>query len=261
MIVDTFLFNDEFEMLDIRLALTEKYVDKWIILEGNKTWSWKPKTFNLKENIDRYSKYGDRIEVISLDIPKSVTLPNVPKHWIIENFSRMSLQQGIDRLDTEDIIIHSDLDENLDPGLVPDIIKLMDDKDKPVACKMHMFFYAFNLQAYRGWKGSMVARKRMFENPQRLYRGKNHKRKDRSHAVHYPETAGWHWSWVGTDDRIRNKVKSCVETKHWDADKTINNFKELKTEIAINHKCRTRKVDFDYPKEVMDIIGSSPYWV
>jgi mannose-6-phosphate isomerase-like protein (cupin superfamily) len=34
MIVDTFMFNNEFDMLDIRLAITEHYVDRWIILEG-----------------------------------------------------------------------------------------------------------------------------------------------------------------------------------------------------------------------------------
>ena len=39
MIVDTTLFNDEFDMLDIHLAITNHYVDRWIILEGNKTWS------------------------------------------------------------------------------------------------------------------------------------------------------------------------------------------------------------------------------
>ena len=41
MIIDTFMFNDEFEMLDIRLDISNNYVDKWIILEGNRTWSGK----------------------------------------------------------------------------------------------------------------------------------------------------------------------------------------------------------------------------
>ena len=39
MIIDTTLFNDEFDMLDIHLSISENYVDHWIILEANRTFS------------------------------------------------------------------------------------------------------------------------------------------------------------------------------------------------------------------------------
>ena len=95
MIVDTTLFNDEFDMLDIHLSITKSYVDRWIILEGNKTWSGIPKLYNLTENLGRYAKYRDRIDVITLDIPEDYV------NWQCENYSRAALQQSIDKLNEE----------------------------------------------------------------------------------------------------------------------------------------------------------------
>jgi beta-1,4-mannosyl-glycoprotein beta-1,4-N-acetylglucosaminyltransferase len=103
------MFNDEFEMLDIRLALTQQYVDRWIILEGNRTWSGQEKSYNLSNNLDRYTQYQDRITVIKLDIPETYV------NWQCENHSRSSLQQEINNLDAQDIVIHSDLDEIVNP--------------------------------------------------------------------------------------------------------------------------------------------------
>ena len=58
MIIDTTLFNNEFDMLDIRLELTKHYVDQWIVCEGNRTMSGRPKPFYLSDNIERYSHWG-----------------------------------------------------------------------------------------------------------------------------------------------------------------------------------------------------------
>ena len=47
MIIDTTLFNNEFDMLDIHLSISENYVDRWIILEANKT-------LNGRDNLTTY---------------------------------------------------------------------------------------------------------------------------------------------------------------------------------------------------------------
>jgi hypothetical protein len=100
------MFNDEFDMLDIHLAITDSYVDRWIILEGNRTWSGIPKPYYLLNNLDKYAKYGNRIQLISLNIPDGYI------NWQCENYSRASLQQGIDCLDDEDIIYNFELIED-----------------------------------------------------------------------------------------------------------------------------------------------------
>lgn len=255
MIVDTFMFNDEFDMLDIRLALTQHYVDRWIILEGNRTWSGQEKSYNLSNNLDRYAQYQDRICVIKLDIPAGYV------NWQCENHSRASLQQEINKLDAQDIVVHSDLDEIVNPEKMQHIIDYMDVHQRPVACVLDMYVYKFDQKMNRSWNGTVIARKCMFENPQQLYKGNNTKRKDRSHCVIFPETVGWHWTWIGNDNRIRSKVTSCIESQHRDPEQVLQAFKQLDTTAAINHKCQSHSVAITYPDTVQNVLKQYPaYW-
>ena len=255
MIVDTTLFNDEFDMLDIHLSITESYVDRWIILEGNKTWSGIPKSYKLTENLDRYAKYRDRIDVIALDIPEDYV------NWQCENYSRAALQQSIDKLNEEDLVLHGDLDEIIDPTRFDSVVDLMNLHNQPVSCSLQMYIYKFDQQISRNWSGPVVAKKHMFSNPQQLYKGVNSKKKDRSHCVAYPGTVGWHWTWIGNDERIRTKVVSCIESQHRDPEQVLTAFKQLDTVSAINHKCVSNTVECTYPAEVNTILEQYPqYW-
>lgn len=255
MIVDTFMFNDEFEMLDIRLSLTKSYTDRWIILEGNKTWSGKSKPYFLQEKIKDYQeKYNNKIDLISLDIPHDY------KDWKCENFSRESLQLGIKSLNENDIVIHSDLDEILNPDHIESILSLLEKENKPVNCTLDMFAYKFDQKLHRTWSGNVVAKKHMFKNPQELYKGDQYKKKNRSHCVRHPDIVGWHWTWIGNDERIKNKVVSCIESQYRNPDEVLAAFKKQDTKLAINHKCETTYVDYRYPSKVLDVISNYPYW-
>ena len=111
MIIDTTLFNDEFDMLDIRLALTQTWVDRWIICEGNRTLSGRPKPYHLSNNLARYAQYQDRLQVICLDIPETWS------NWDIENGQRAAIRDAYQDCAQDDVIVHSDLDEILNPFL------------------------------------------------------------------------------------------------------------------------------------------------
>jgi beta-1,4-mannosyl-glycoprotein beta-1,4-N-acetylglucosaminyltransferase len=255
MIIDTFMFNDEFDMLDIRLALTESYVDKWIILEGNKTWSGIPKSFKLRENFKKYQdKYGSRIHLISLDIPEGY------KDWKCENYSRASLQLGIKLCDANDIRIHSELDEILNPEYVPSILELLEKENKPVACDLDIFFYKFDQKAARTWSGNVIAKKHMFQDPQQLYKGDQPKKKNRNHCVRHPGIVGYHWTWMGDDERIKTKVISNIELQYRNPAEVLSALKEQDTKKAINHKCETTFVNYNYPESVLTVIKQYPYW-
>jgi hypothetical protein len=260
MVVDTTLFNDEFDMLDIRLELTQHWVDRWVICEGSRTMSGKPKPFHLSENIERYRPWGDRIRVIALDIPETWT------NWDIENGQRAALLPGYEDVDDNDIVMHSDLDEILNPDLVPEIIALMDQHDQPVTCSLEMYIYRFDQRVDRTWAGNVVARKRMFQDPCTLYKGPlagvghAQKRKDRSLCVHFPQLAGWHWGWMGNDDVVANKARSCIETQHRDTTQMLESFHNLDAASAINRKCETSLIVTEYPEQVDQVLRKYPYW-
>lgn len=261
MIIDTTLINDEFHMLDLRIELTKNYVDRWVICEGNRTMSGKPKPYHLSNNIQRYAHLGDRLVVVKLDIPETWT------NWDIENGQRAALLDGYKDCAEDDIVMHSDLDENLNPELFEEIVSLLNESNQPVTCTLDFYVYRFDQKVNRKWAGNVVAKKFMFKDPCELYKGLQagvghaQKKKDRSHCVSFPKIAGWHWGWMGNDDIIRNKAVSCIETQNWDTEKMLKHFHEGNNGDAINGKTITEFVaDPGYPKIVEDLLRQYPFW-
>ena len=259
MIVDTFLFNNEFDMLDIHLEISKNYVDKWIVLEADRTLSGIKKEFHLQKNIQKYKeKYGDRFEVVSIELE-----PNHPHASYYETGMRKGFKNSLDKLGADDIVIHGDLDEILNPTLWNKILQTVLQQDKPVSCAFEMFFYKFDQQADRNWKGSVVAKKKMFDTPHDLYKGRTEivKRKYRDHCVSIDELAGWHWSWIHSDEIIKDKVDSLIEHRGRNPIDVLTAFKNVDTKTAINHKCNSQLVKTTYPAIVLDVIKKYPsYW-
>jgi beta-1,4-mannosyl-glycoprotein beta-1,4-N-acetylglucosaminyltransferase len=258
MIIDTLLFNDEFDMLDIHLAITSNYVDRWIVLEASRTFSGLEKPYHLSNNISRYQAiWGDRIQVIQLPLTAE------EKNLICETKMRRGFASALKDCNSEDIIVHGDLDEIIDPNKWAKIVELMDKENRPVSCGFEMYMYKVDQRAERGWKGSVVARRRMFDTPHDLYKGDKEvvKRKNRSHCSSLNEPVGWHWTWMGNDALIKNKVVSCIEHQNKDPDQMLTAFKNLDTVSAINHKCVTHVVPTVYPEKVQQVLCKYPnFW-
>lgn len=260
MIVDTFLFNDEFDMLDIRLALSKSYVDRWVVCEANRTLSGQIKPYNLTQNLDNYSEFANKLVVLQLDVPETWS------NWDIENGQRAYLVNGYEDCNDHTVIIHSDLDEILNPVLWPEILTYLDQIQQPLTCILDMYVYKFDQQVGRKWNGNVIAKKGWFADPCKLYKGLDSgvgtakKKKNRSHCRAFPKTAGWHWTWIGDDQRIKNKVKSCIESQHRDSQQVLDSFKKLDPASAINHKATTALVNPDYPDQVMKVLYQYPFW-
>lgn len=259
MIIDTFLFNNEFDMLDIHLEISKKYVDKWIVLEADRTLSGLSKEFHLRNNLKKYKEhYGDRFEVLSINLE-----PNHPNRSYCETGMRQGFRDRLALCDSDDIVIHGDLDEIINPEKFQKILELLNENDKPVSCALDMYMYKFDQKLFRGWKGNVVAKRYMFETPHDLYKGDKNivKRKNRSHCVSSDGAVGWHWSWMGSDEIIKNKVISCIETDYRDPNQILEAFKQKDTISAINHKAGSEVVTTNYPKEVLEVITRYPdYW-
>ena len=108
-IYDCFSYWDEDLLLDLRLNILNKYVDYFVIVEGNKTWQNNYK--ELRFNIDKFSKFKEKIIYIPV-----TDLPDGDDPYLRENYQRNCINRGIKEAGREDLIIISDLDEipNLD---------------------------------------------------------------------------------------------------------------------------------------------------
>ncbi len=164
-IYDCFMYFDEDLLLDLRLNILNKYVNKFVITESTFLHSGKEKKLNF--DIKNFSKFKDKIiyipvdvqpngiEAISnndrLDIRNKKILDNSLKR---ENNQRNQLKKGLAQADDNDLILSSDLDEipNLENFKYNNKIALFEQK---------VFYYKFNLmQPNYDWIGSRVCKKK-----------------------------------------------------------------------------------------------------
>ncbi|GFH31387.1 glycosyltransferase family 17 [Haematococcus lacustris] len=118
-IIDTFTFNDEFDMLDIRLHTLWDVVDTFVIVESNTTFTGKPKQLHFFENQGRYTEFMSKIHHYVMVYPQEMP----PGQWERERAARkaqFSLEQSLKgvALTTDDLIVMADLDELMDPSML-----------------------------------------------------------------------------------------------------------------------------------------------
>ena len=110
-IFDCFIFNNEVELLELRLNILNDVVDKFVIVEGSSTFSGKKKKSSFLKYKDRFEKWSDKI------IYEFVDIPDCEVSWDREIFSR-NYALTLPIFNDDDIIISSDLDEIPNPDAI-----------------------------------------------------------------------------------------------------------------------------------------------
>ena len=206
-IYDCFSYWDEDLLLDLRLNILNKYVDYFVIVEGNKTWQNNYK--ELRFNIDKFSKFKEKIIYIPV-----TDLPDGDDPYLRENYQRNCINRGIKEAGREDLIIISDLDEI--PNL--DMLSYFDKKKKYAVFKQKHFYYKLNLQSENNpyWFGSRICIKKYLKSPQWLRNLKFKKRPfwriDKFRLNNILENGGWHFCNLKNADQLLYKYKNLCET-------------------------------------------------
>ena len=217
------MFFDEEMILDLRLNILNKYVDKFIITEAIYMHSGKPKKLNF--DINKFSKFKDKIiyQIVedqpsnlekindndSLDTKGNKLINNSYKR---ENYQRDIAKNSLINVDSEDIIIINDIDE------IPNLekIKLNNLKNKTAIFKQKTYYYKFNL-LYQDlvWYGSKACKKKNLISPQWL-RNAKHKNypiwridkffsKKKLNNILHVEDGGWHFTNIKSAKDIEKK--------------------------------------------------------
>lgn len=90
-IYDFFIFNEEFDILEIRLFELYPYVTLFLIAESRETLSGREKPLYLKENWSRFSKYHDKIRRIEVTLVRDVKDPWPNEHRMRNEGLRLAL--------------------------------------------------------------------------------------------------------------------------------------------------------------------------
>lgn len=113
MIVDTFMFFNELDILEVRLRELDDVVDAFVLLECTQALSSIKKPLFFEENKSRFSQFLPRIHhVILPGLPPLVQDSEQNRFWL-ERFQRDAIMLGLvgRGLHNDDIILLSDVDE------------------------------------------------------------------------------------------------------------------------------------------------------
>ncbi|MDB4452750.1 hypothetical protein N9145_01070 [bacterium] len=239
-IIDSILFFNELDLLELRLEELYDHVDIFLIVESDKTFTGKPKPLFYKNNSNRFSKWSDKIHhYVVDDMPISVSDTELTNFTIIESqktiefyreaHQRNSIGRALKELNItfDDIVIVSDVDEFPNTN----IFKNLNDNLPygPVVFKQKWLVWNIRLEKMHYWMGSTAFYYSHFLSNNKIFQEIRDNRWSENQSVFYTqENGGFHFSWFGDFDFIREKLKSFshieLVSDFWDDDNNIKNL-------------------------------------
>ena len=236
-IIDCFTFFNELEMLEFRLTELDPYVDKFIIVESTKTFTGKPKPLYYNLNKSKFKDWHHKIiHKIVYDMPvslnqdeidKLVSLPEIRDiNWVREHHQRRQIGNVIEKLDLDhqDIILVSDLDEIPDLRNSNEFISLL--KFGPVLFEQDWYIWNVNNFKNSNWRGTSAFYYSHYINNKDIFQHIRNVRWDRFLSEFLMVRNGWHFSWFGNQEFIKQKMFSFAHTE------TANEFFTKKENIT-----------------------------
>lgn len=259
MIYDCFTFRDELDILEFRLKALDKYVDKFVICEADKTHTNLPKEYVFDLNRERFKQWEDKIIYLPIKLNnQGLDFDYVPteydpnsSQWVMENQQRNALAGGIKFASEDDIILMGDLDEipNLDVALTIDFTR-------PLVCAQNLYYYYFNNKNARLWPGTVICKKKHITTMQDL--------RDKREKLDYIVNGGWHFSYMGGYEGVMKKLQTVAHTEFL-ANPTIN---DQSIEEAVRtgndlfgrhtEKFTVVELEEEFPSDIVKIIEDYP---
>jgi len=209
-VYDCFSFLNELDLLEIRLNILDEYVDKFVITEAKEGHSGKKKEANLFHNMERFSKFKDKI--IYQVIEKFPDLPSHLKHRFQVNYA-LNVTKNLD----ENVLIMSgDIDEIPNPEILEKSLRLASE-GKFIVFEQKMCYYYLNVQTEdlhsvagekENWLGTRLCKnKLLLKNV--LTIDDLRLPHPTSHGL-VVKNGGWHFSHQGGLDKITEKIESSL---------------------------------------------------
>lgn len=143
---DCFPLNMELDLLEKRFSELWDVVDRFVIVEADKTHGGKPKPYYFKENLKRFEKYLSKVS--------HVTISDYPAldSWSIERHQRDCIMRALDGCKDDAAIIISGIDEIPNP----DAVKNYRVSDGIMSFEMDLYYYSLNCRAKDKWTEAKI---------------------------------------------------------------------------------------------------------
>jgi len=217
-IIDSFIFFNELDLLNYRLSILNEYVNYFIIVESKFTFTGKPKPLYYYNNKNKFKKFNDKIIHIIIDkLPYIYPNINYKKNeqWTNEYYQRCKISEGINKLsyklNDNDIILTSDIDEIPNPNILHQIKNNTLSYNNQTLNKLELDMYYYNLKYRVGdgsnWYGIKLFNFKTYKNLKLTFQ--QIRIWEHTHNVPIIKKGGWHLSYFGDIEFIKKKNK-CI---------------------------------------------------
>ena len=263
-IYDCFTFFNELDILEIRLNMLDKYVDKFVLVEARKTHSGKDKPLFYNDNKERYKKFNDKIiHIIVDDMPEIID----DNRWPLENFQRNQISRGLQNCDPTDLIFISDVDEIPNPekiiyaiselknvSFIDKVKRKLNILKKTVRFEQRCFYYYINGLVSTDWIGSVCGYYSTLYNDFNLDVNAFYVNTKKITII---KNGGWHFSYIGSPEKISTKLKAFA---HSEFDNNLyTNTDEIKKRMEIGESIfgtelcvKYIAIDETFPKYILN---------
>lgn len=244
-IYDLLLVNTELDMLEVRLGEMYPYVDYFIILEADRTFTNHPKKLYIEENWDMFAKYHDKMIRRTVDMSE---LDDKADAWAREKLSRNAMVnqvlpflKGDEAVLEDDVLLVSDVDEIPKPS----VLQALRNCNVPQRITINAEFYYYSFQ----W----LSREEWSHPQATLWKGNDTAKPEelRFNAKDYHFKHGaWHCSYCfSTMEETVGKVNSFSHQEY--------NKPEFKDPKKILERVRFGKDFFDRGDHVYDYVETN----
>ena len=225
LIIDSFPFFQEIELLKVRLEYLGESVDRFLISESNIDFAANKKPYYLTNKIISGLPFSDKITVVRSKFSDfeinfiykfSKKLKWRKPLWKIQLKQRNILQKEISKISPNGILLFGDLDEFPNANEIRACVSaLQKNPDKIYTLNQLPLVYNLSTQSRNeDWPGTVVCN---LGKAQSLTPNKLRKRRSLEKAI----GGGWHFSYFGDSIQIQKKVVSLAPSeKHFEFQNT-----------------------------------------
>lgn len=193
-IYDSLVFFNELELLDLRFHELNDVVHRFVIVEAERTYTGLDKPLYFDQNRSLFKPYLDK--VIHVVVENSPSNPQ--ERWAFEHFQRRAISRGLKECHVDDVIMIADADEI---HRAKTIAAYRPEEGPKILFELFCYYY-MNCVTVDDWTGPRIMSYGYF-----LRQGAD---AQQMRWRKWPgiKNAGWHFSYLGGVDRIKQKLDS-----------------------------------------------------
>lgn len=209
MLIDCFMFFNEYDIVEGRLEYLYDRVDHFIVVEADHTHNGQPKPLNWLSAMPRYKRWLDKVIYLPMAVDVSgmdFTTPHATEdqskpQWMMDRIQRSHIAHGLRFFPGDSVVMISDADEIPALAAIDAAVGNLGEIEA-IAMQQQFFWYDLSLRQVNHWPGTILT-----TVGTALRTGVQALRDVRYHLPSMTH-GGWHLSYWGGAEQIQTKVAS-----------------------------------------------------